>query len=113
MIALMLGLVAGTASFAQTATDNTPDVVVTSTQEKLQLYVAPQSTRATIKLHDKLGHLLYTTTTNITNGFRQTFDLSNLESGTYRLSVEKAGQTIDKTVVIGSVPAQKQISLGA
>lgn len=113
MIALMLGLVAGTASFAQTATDTTPDVVVTSTREKLQVYVAPQSANATIKLHDQMGHLLYTTTTNVSNGFRQTFDLTNLESGTYKISIVKNGQTTDKTVVIESVPAQKQILLGA
>ncbi|GAA4457740.1 hypothetical protein GCM10023189_28950 [Nibrella saemangeumensis] len=113
IIALMLGLVAGTASFAQQTIDQTPDVVITSANQKLHLYVAPQTANATIKLHDAVGHLLYVNTANAANGVRQTFNLTNLEAGTYRLSVVKDGQTTQKTVVVETVPAQKQITLEA
>ncbi|GAA4419699.1 hypothetical protein GCM10023187_54260 [Nibrella viscosa] len=112
-IQLMLGLVAGTASFAQSTDNPTPDVVITSANQKLQLYVAPQTSTATIKLHDNVGHLLYINTANAAKGVRQTFDLTNLEAGTYRLSVVKDGQTVEKTVVVENVPAQKQVTLQA
>lgn len=111
VIALMLGLVAGTASFAQSTADQNPDVVVTSTNQKVRVFVAPQPTKAFIKLFDNQGHVLYTQTANLAQGFRQQLNLTQLEPGSYRLTVVKDGQTIDKTVVIQDIPAQKQVTL--
>jgi hypothetical protein len=113
---LMLGLVASTASFAATTTDNTPvqqpgDVFVQSANEKVQIYVAPQATNATIKLLDEDGHTLFTKTSNAQNGIREKLDLSQLEPGTYRLTIGKGSETIEKIIVIENVPAQKQVSL--
>lgn len=109
----MLGLVAGSASFAQQTTANDPDVIVQSANQKVQVYVAPQTTEATIRLLDEVGHTLFLKTGSAANGLRQKLDLSELEPGSYQLTITKAGQTIEKTIVIATVPAQKQVSLKA
>lgn len=110
-LALILGLVASTASFATTTTDNTPNVFVQSSNEKVQVYVAPQATKATIKLLDEDGHTLFTKTSNAENGIREKLNLSQLAPGTYRLTIGKGGETVEKTIVIEDIPAQKQVSL--
>lgn len=112
VIALMLGLVAGTASFAQ-ANDPNSDVIFTSTNERVQVYIAPQPATASIKFFDAEGHILYTKTANVATGFRQKLNLTELAPGSYRLTVVKDGETVEKTVVIKDVPAQKEVSIGA
>lgn len=110
-LALILGLVASTASFATTTSDNTPNVFVQSANEKVQVWIAPQATKATIKLVDENGNTLFTKTGNAQNGIREKLNLSQLAPGTYRLTIGKAGETVEKTIVIEDIPAQKQISL--
>ena len=112
-VRLMLGLVASTASFAQSTADQNPDVIVSSFNQKVRVYVAPQSSTATIQLTDAQGHVLYTHTENVAKGMWQKLNLTELEPGTYRLSILKAGQAVEKTVVIEEVPSQKQVTLKA
>lgn len=111
VIALMLGLAASTASFAHSTGNPSNDVVVSSANQKLQVYVAPQPGQATIRFADAAGHILYNRTENAAQGLRQKLNLSELAPGTYHLMVTKAGQVIDKTIVIEDVPAQKQVAL--
>lgn len=113
ILALLLGLTAASASFAQPITDNQQDVLFHSTNQKVEVYVAPQTTDATIKLLDGEGHTLFSKTSNVANGFRQKLDLSELDPGSYHLTVLKDGQKVEKTIIIESIPAQKQISLKA
>ncbi|WP_338875916.1 hypothetical protein WBJ53_09800 [Spirosoma sp. SC4-14] len=113
VIALLLGLTAASASFAQNTTDDQQDVFIRSTNQKVEVYVAPQTADATIKLLDGEGHTLFLKTSTVINGFRQKLDLSELEPGSYHLTVLKAGEKVEKTIVIETLPAQKQISLKA
>lgn len=114
VIALMLGLVAGTASFAQT-TSPAPvaNVILTSASEKLKLFVAPEAATATVNLMDAEGHVLYTHKVDLQKGFRQDFNIAGLEPGTYQIAVRTGSQAVIRTFVIDDVPAQKQIILQA
>jgi hypothetical protein len=113
LITLMLGLVASAASFAQSTDSPSTDVIVSSVNQRLQVYIAPQSATATIRLFDAAGHELYNRTESAVQGLRQKLNLSELEPGTYHLTVVKNGQTINKIFVIEEVPAQKQVTLEA
>ena len=114
VIVLMLGLVAGTASFAQpTPVADSSSVMMTTGPEKIKLFVAPQATTATINLLNEQGHVLYKQKVNLQNGFRQNFNLSELEPGMYQMVVLTDGQRVIKTFVVDQVPAQKRITLQA
>ena len=109
---LMLGLVAGTASFAQTTDSNAPAAAVTITSDqKLKLVVGRDEATATISLRDNEGHTLYTENVSLHNGVRQNFDVATLAGGAYQLSVAVGKNTVVKTFVIETQPAQKFVAL--
>ncbi len=112
VIALMLGLAAGTASFAQTSASQTTSPLVPQTRitmttdQKIKLFVSPVSERAQIALQDADGHALYTEYVTLAHGLGQQFDVSSLAVGTYRLTLTTDGQTIVRTFVVQPVPNQ-------
>lgn len=109
---LMLGLVAGTASFAQNAVNEVPVANVSMTSDhKIKLVVKPEMAKATIVLRDLAGHLLYTNTVNLRTGINQTFNIDDLAFGTYQLAVTVGQQSTVKTFVIEEHPAQTVVTL--
>ncbi len=111
-ILLMLGLAAGTASFAQTTEPQLPAVSVSiTTDQKLKLILSRRPATATITLRDNVGHLLYSGHVYLNNGLYQYFNLSELTTGTYQLGVAVDHETMVKTVTIAQQPAQTQVSL--
>ncbi len=106
---LMLGLVAGTASFAQEVAPQptTPQTRVAMTaDQKIKLFVGPLPATAHIVFQDASGHALFTENVKLTHGFGQQFDVSGLAVGTYRLTLTTDGQTVVKTFVVQPVPYQ-------
>lgn len=105
---LMLGLAAGTASFAQTTSSQTPETSVSVTNDqKLELIVARQQATAAVTLRDADGHVLYRETISLHNGLRQQFNIAEMVNGTYQLAVVVGNDTVIKTVVVNEQPAQK------
>ena len=108
-ILVMLGLVAGTASFAQETTPQTPAAallqtrVIATPDQKIKLFVQPQSTKGEITLRDDQGHPLYTETVSLKNGLGQQFDITRLGVGTYKLTVATSTETVTKTFIVQPV----------
>lgn len=103
----MLGLVAGTASFANTTT---PAVsvsqtrLVMTTDQKLRLYVQPVQTKGELSIQDAAGQAVYVSTVALQNGLSQQFDVSDLGTGTYQLTLKTGDQTITKTFIVQANP---------
>ena len=109
---LMLGLVAGTASFAQTTNSKTPEASVTITaDQKVKLIMARENATAAITLRDTDGHVLYRENVDLRNGLRQQFNIAQLANGTYQLAVAVGDDTVIKTFVVGEQPAQKLVAI--
>lgn len=112
IVILMLGLIAGTASFAQNTTDKTPATSVSITNDqRLKLIVGREEAVATVSLRDADGHVLYTQNVNLRDGLRQYFNIAELDKGTYQVAVAVGNETTVKTFVIDEQPAQKSIAL--
>ncbi len=113
----MLGLVAGTASFAQesyaqTVDSSDPLVYMSATNhQKVRLIVQPEASKGEIVLLDEMGHALYTETVALNEGIIQQFDIAQLASGTYRMKVSTPTGTITKTFVIQPVSQERQVVL--
>lgn len=108
----MLGLVAGTASFAQTAANKTPEATVTITSDqRVKLIVGREAATATVSLTDADGHVLYEQNVNLRDGLRQYFNIGELDSGTYHVSISTGDGAVVKTFVIDEVPAQKTVAV--
>ncbi|QKZ14848.1 T9SS type A sorting domain-containing protein [Spirosoma sp. KUDC1026] len=107
VLTLMLGLVAGTASFAHTA-DVNPTVsathLVMTTDQKIKLYVQPAQDKGDLSIRDANGHVLYNTTVSLQKGLQQQFDISNLGTGMYQLTLNTNHQTLTKTFVVQANP---------
>ncbi|AQG78965.1 T9SS type A sorting domain-containing protein [Spirosoma montaniterrae] len=109
---LMLGLVAGTASFAQTTADKAPATSVTVTTDKrVKLIVGREQAVATVSLRDANGNVLYTQKVDLSNGLRQYFNIAELENGAYQLAVSVGNETVTNRFVIDEQPAQKIITV--
>ena len=109
---LMLGLVAGTASFAQTNNSKTPETSVSVTNDqKVKLVVAREEAKAAVTLRDAEGHLLYTENVDLHNGLRQYFNIAGLDYGVYQLAVSIGKDSVVETFVIGEQPAQKLVAI--
>ena len=108
----MLGLVAGTASFAQQtptqvpASDTPQTRLVITPDQKVKLFVQPMASNGELALLDAQGHVLYGINLALQKGFGQQFDISNLPIGTYRLVVKTNGESVTKTFVVQPVPNQ-------
>jgi len=109
LIALALSLTLSSAAFAQT--NDNPEVYFATNGQKVTVTVTPQPTVATIKLVDAQGHAIYADRANAAQGIARRLDLTGLEPGTYQLRIEKGTQTVQKTIVIDELPAQKQVNL--
>ncbi|MGF7216303.1 cell division protein YceG involved in septum cleavage [Spirosoma lacussanchae] len=108
---LMLGLVAGTASFAQTTADKAPVTYVSvTTDKKIQLVVGREEATATVSLRDEQGRILYAQNVNLRDGLHQYFNIAELANGTYQLAVRVGKEQIVKTFVVGEQPAQKVVA---
>ena len=111
-ILLMLGLVAGAASFAQQtptqapASDKPQTRLVITPEQKVKLFVQPVAGNGQLSLLDTQGHVLYGANVSLQKGFGQQFDISNLPIGTYRLVVKTNDETVTKTFVVQPVPNQ-------
>ncbi|GAB2557335.1 T9SS type A sorting domain-containing protein [Spirosoma aerophilum] len=114
ILLLMLGLVAGTASFAQTTPGETPDAnLALTSSHKLKLMVGQQDAKGTIALIDNAGHILYNDSVNLRKGINQNFNIDELASGTYQIVVKIGKQSIVKTFVVDEKPAQTVVTLNA
>lgn len=108
---LMLGLVAGTASFAQTTETKTLVTSVSITNDqKLKLVIGRENSTAVVTLRDPQGHVLYRSSVNLREGLLQKFDLNQLDKGLYQLAVTVGDDVITKAFVIDDQPAQKIIA---
>ena len=103
---LMLGLVAGTASFATTTTtpENAQTRVVMTAGQKIKLYVQPLQTKGQVAILDANGREMYSQNVALGKGFSQQFDLSNLSNGTYHLTLNTGNETVTKTFVVQANP---------
>lgn len=114
---LMLGLVAGSASFAQdvppqtSASATKPTWTVIAANQKIKLFIEPLSGIAHIALWDADGHPLYSEKVTLEQGVKQQFDVSNLANGSYRLTITTGKQTVSKTFDLQDVPVQRVVSL--
>lgn len=104
---LMLGLIASTASFAhesapQPAANQTR--VVMTTDHKIKLYVQPLKTKGQVAIWDANGQAIYTANVALRKGLSQQFDFSDLNTGTYRLTLTTDGETVTKTFVVQASP---------
>ena len=103
----MLGLVASTASFAnpstaQPSTDGTR--LVMTHEHKIKLYIPAIKTKGQLAILDASGQTVYTSTVALQKGLSQQFDLSNLGTGTYRLTLKTDAETLTKTFVVQADP---------
>ncbi|WP_421830367.1 T9SS C-terminal target domain-containing protein [Larkinella sp.] len=117
-ILLMLGLVAGTASFAQTSSvsplaSSPESIFLTATDQKIKLFIEPKSEAATILMRDQNGHVLYRKTVDLQKGLRQNFDISGLASGAYSLSIVTGKTTVEKPFAIQEKTIEKYITFGS
>lgn len=109
---LLLGLAAGTASFAQTTGSQTPETSISVTNDqKLKLIVARQPATAAVTLRDADGHVLYSEQISLRNGLLQQFNIAGLTNRTYRLIVAIGSDAVVKTFVIDEQPAQKLVAI--
>ncbi|QMW01413.1 T9SS type A sorting domain-containing protein [Spirosoma foliorum] len=107
VLILMLGLVASTASFANNSTiqpSSTQTRVVMTAGQKIKLYVQPIQTKGKLAIWDANGQVVYKSTVNLKKGLSQQFDFSNLETGTYHLTVMTDTETLTKTFVVQANP---------
>lgn len=104
---LMLGLVAGTASFAETTTStnlNKETRLVMTNNQKLKLYVQPLQAKGDVAILNASGQAVYKTSVSLQKGLSQQFDFSGLSAGTYQVSLTTNGQTVTKTFVVQANP---------
>lgn len=116
-IMLMLGLVAGTASFAQESNPQTiapaePQVHLMATaNQKVRLMVQPEAAKGKIALLDEMGHSLYTANIALNKGISQQFDIAQLATGKYSLKITTPTGTVTKTFIIQPVPYETFVVL--
>ncbi|GAB4025006.1 T9SS type A sorting domain-containing protein [Spirosoma gilvum] len=107
VLALMLGLVAGTASFAHSSvsTSSVADTrLVMTADHKIKLYVQPLQTKGQLAIRDANGQELYNSTVSLQKGLSQQFDFSDLGIGTYQLTLTTEEGTLTKTFVVQANP---------
>ncbi len=108
-LGLALSLSFATASFARQPTDAPQISVAATTDAAVKLLVARQNATGQVTLTDAAGHVLYQSSVNLTNGLNQRFDVSELATGTYQLSVTNGRETTAKTFVVEEKPASRNV----
>ena len=112
ILLVVLGLVAGSASFADTNETGKPAAFASIiSKDKVKLVVAPMNTKARVDLTDNYGHVLYTSDVNLALGVQKMFDISNLELGVYKLSVSVGKERTVKTFDISETPSQQLVTM--
>ncbi|GAB3920157.1 T9SS type A sorting domain-containing protein [Larkinella terrae] len=102
---LMLGLLAGTVSFAhQPLTSTTPARLVMNTENKIRLYVQPLQSKGQLAIWDANGRPVYFSTVALQKGLSRQFDFSSLSAGTYRLTLQTNAETVTKRFVVQANP---------
>ncbi|MDB5241529.1 MAG: hypothetical protein JWP57_2154 [Spirosoma sp.] len=107
VLILMLGLVASSASFANTSTPQNTAAqtrLVMTNGHKIKLYIQPLQTKGQLAIQDANGQDVYNKTVALQNGLSQQFDFSNLSTGTYRLTLTTGNQTVTRTFVVQANP---------
>ena len=112
ILLVVLGLVAGSASFANTNDSNKPSASASIiSNDKVKLMVAPMKAKARVDLKDFYGHVLYTTNLYLGNGVLQIFDISKLETGEYELSVSVGKERTTKTFDITETVSKQLVTI--
>lgn len=75
-----------------------------TTDHKLKLCVQPLRTKGELSIRDANGQIIYTTTVSLQKGLNQQFDVSNLGTGTYQLSLTADQNILTKTFVVQAAP---------
>ena len=118
-ILLMLGLVAGTASFAPQSIAQTIDTptaqarVVMTADQKIQLFVQPVQAEGQVAITDESGHSLYTSMMNLKKGLGLQFDVSGLSAGTYQMTLKTGSEVVTRTFVVQLAPQESFVVLKA
>jgi hypothetical protein len=109
-LGLALTLSLATVSFAQQLTDIPQINVLPTTDANVKLLlVASQNATGQVILKDNDGHVLYQSKVNLQNGLNQLFNLAELATGTYQLSVTNGRETTIKTFVVEEKPASRAV----
>ncbi|UFH51943.1 hypothetical protein [Spirosoma sp. KNUC1025] len=114
VLLLMLGLAAGTASFAASAPQNTPSAtLVVTADQRLKLTIGPEEGKAVVILRDLAGHTLYSNQVDLLQGFNQKFNISELPTGTYEIAITVGKQSTVKSFEVGVQPAQTVVKIAS
>ena len=109
VLILMLSLVASAASFATPSAPPTtaanPHLVMT-TDQKIRLFVQPLRAKGQLAIRDASGQAVYASNVSLQKGLSQQFDIANLGTGTYRLTLTTGDETFTKTFVVQATPNQ-------
>lgn len=103
----MLGLVASTASFANSSIPQSKAAqthLVMTNEHKIKFYVQPLQTKGQLAIRDANGQAVYTANVALQKGLAQQFDFSNLGIGTYQLTLTTGNETISRTFVVQADP---------
>lgn len=112
ILLIVLGLAAGSASFAKTDDSNKPSASASViNNEKIKLTVAPMNAKARVDLTDFSGHVLYSNNVNLEKGSLQIFDISALEKGEYQLSISVGKERVTKTLDIGETVSRQLVAI--
>ncbi|MFD2934697.1 T9SS C-terminal target domain-containing protein [Spirosoma flavum] len=112
VLTLMLGLVASAASFANPTTPQTVAAqthVVMTPEHKIKLFVQPLQTKGQLAILDASGQAIYNQNVALQKGLSQQFDISNLGTGTFRLTLVTGAETLTKTFVLQANPNESFI----
>ena len=112
VLILMMGLVASTASFATPSTPQTTAAqtrLVMTPEHKIKLYVQPLQTKGQLAILDGSGQSVYSSNVALQKGLSQQFDISNLGTGTFRLTLKTDNATITRTFVVQANPNESFI----
>ncbi|CAN5609781.1 hypothetical protein BH09BAC4_BH09BAC4_25370 [soil metagenome] len=107
VLMLMLGLAAGTASFANNSTPQTSTTqthLVMTPEHKIKLYVQPLQAKGQLAIWDDNGQAVYIQNVALQKGLSQQFDVSSLGTGTYRLTLTTGNETQTRTFIVQANP---------
>lgn len=111
ILLVVLGLVACSASFANTNDSNKPLANASViNNDKVKLMIAPMKAKARLDLTDNQGHVIYTRNLNLGHGIQQIFDISQLEKGLYQFSVSVGEERTVKSFDVTETTRQQSIT---
>ena len=103
ILLLMLGLAAGTASFAHELAPQDKTLLthlVMNDRDRIRFYVQPLQTKGQLSIQDANDRIIYQQTMSLKKGLRQQLDISNLAAGTYRLTLSTEQKTVTQAFVV-------------